>query len=52
MSSTKWTQIEKVQFQFTKHCDAKYSYANQVLSHPRNMEVEKGLDKHPLKIES
>ena len=32
MRSTKWTQIEKIQFQFTKHCDAKYSHAHQVLN--------------------
>ena len=32
MRSTKWTQIENIQSQFTKHCDAKYSYAYQVLN--------------------
>ena len=32
MSSTKWTQIENIQFQFTKHCDAKYIHAHQVLN--------------------
>ena len=32
MSSTKLTQIENIQFQFTKHFDAKYSYAHQVLN--------------------
>ena len=32
MSSTKWTQIERIQFQFTKHCDAKYIHAHQVLN--------------------
>ena len=32
MSSTKWTQIEIIQFQFTKHCDVKYSHAHQVLN--------------------
>ena len=32
MISTKWDQIEKIQFQFTKHCNAKYSHAHQVLN--------------------
>ena len=32
MSPTKWTQIEKSHFQFTKHCDVKYSHAHQVLN--------------------
>ena len=32
MSSTKWTQIERIQFQFTKHCDAKNIHAHQVLN--------------------
>ena len=32
MSFTKWTQIENIQFQFTKHCDTKYSHAHQVLN--------------------
>ena len=27
MSSTKWTQIENIQFKFTKHFDTKYSHA-------------------------
>ena len=32
MISAKWTQIEKIQFEFTKHYDAKYSHAHQVLN--------------------
>ena len=32
MSSTKCTQIENIQFKFTKHCDVKYSHAYQVLN--------------------
>ena len=32
MRSTKWTQIENIQYQFTKHCDAKYIHAHQVLN--------------------
>ena len=32
MSSTKLTQIENIQFQFTKHCDVKYINAQQVLN--------------------
>ena len=32
MSSTKWTQIENIQFQFKKHCDAKCSHAHQVIN--------------------
>ena len=32
MGSTKWNQIENIQFQLTKHCYVKYSYAHQVLN--------------------
>ena len=32
MRFTKWTQIENIQFKFTKHCDNKYSHAHQVLN--------------------
>ena len=32
MSPTKWTQIENIQFQFIKYCDAKYSDSHQVLN--------------------
>ena len=32
MSSTKWTQIENIQFQFIKYFDAKYSDSHQVLN--------------------
>ena len=32
MSSTKWTQLENIQFQFIIQCDVKYSHANQVLN--------------------
>ena len=32
MRSTKWTQIEKIQFQFTNHWYAKYSHIHQVLN--------------------
>ena len=40
MSSTKWTQIEKIQFKFTKHCDVKYIHSHQV----RNIEYSNQLD--------
>ena len=32
MSSTKWTQIEKIQFQLTKHCNVKYRHPYQLLN--------------------
>ena len=32
MSSTKWNQIEKIQFKFTKNYYAKYIHSHQVLN--------------------
>ena len=32
MRSTKYPQIEQIQFQFRKNCDVKYSHAHQVLN--------------------
>ena len=32
MSSTKWTQIERIQLQYTKYYNAKYIHAHQVLT--------------------
>ena len=32
MSSTKWAQIENIQFQFTKYCRVRYNHEHQVLN--------------------